>query len=132
MAGLTALNRTIQLLLTNNSGSDLALGDVVVMDNTLASSVKTTTLVQNRHETAGVCLESIPAGSAGMVAVAGYVRRINLLSSASLGYKFHTSSTAKRATTSGGSAVLGSFGEVLSSGSTPEALLWGKQIQAVT
>ena len=128
--GMTALARTTQIKLTNSSGSPLNQGDVVVFDNALAQSVTVTAILRETLRTAGVVLEpnGIPAGSSGMIATGGWVPRINLIAPASIGWKIGTSNTYGRGTASHGSPAIGDFAEALSSGSTPEALLWGRQI----
>src|SRR5512135_1618555 len=108
----TALQRTGQLLLTNNTSGSVAQGDVVIIDSTLSSAFNTTTTLGYVSGTVGVVLEpnGIPSGSLGMVAVQGYVPVINLSSSASLGNMFKTNSVAKQAVPHAAPSVAGDFG----------------------
>jgi len=119
----TALQRTIASLLLNSSGGNVSKGDVVIVGSSVASSFTTTTTVGLQSDLIGVALEDIPSGSQGMVAVQGYVPKINLSASASLGDTFCTHSVAKQAVPHS-LRQIGDFGQVLTTGSTPEAILF--------
>jgi hypothetical protein len=123
----TALMRSTVLLLTNKSGGNLAQGDVVILDAANASAFKTTTTSGYMGGIVGVIIEpnGIANDASGLVATAGYVPKINLSGSASLGDLFKTHSSAGRAVRHGAPVVTGDFGEVLGTGTSPEAILWG-------
>lgn len=130
MTGLTALNRTTLILLTNSSGSDLEQGDVVVVDTALDRSVVLSSILRETLRDAAVVVEpnGIPNGRSGMIAVAGWVPRINLIDVAGIGWKIGVAATPGRGTASSGSPVAGDFASTLSAGSQPEAYLWGRQL----
>ncbi len=127
-----ALNRTVTALLTNKSGGSVAKGDVVIIDLTTASSFTTTTTGAYVDGQIGVVLEpnGIANNGIGMVAVGGFVPQINLSSSASLGDLFKTHTVAKQAVRHAAPRVSGDFGEVLGTGTTPPAMLFGSPVQA--
>lgn len=124
---LTAINRTISVKLTNKSGADVNIGDVVVLSSSHANSFYITGSAGMVTDILGVVLEprGIANDSIGMIAVGGYIQQVNLVSGSSLGDTFNLSSTAGKAiphTT----IQAGDFGQVLTAGITPEALLWEK------
>lgn len=123
----TALNRTVQLLLTNKSGGSVAQGDVVVIDTTTASSFTTTTTSAYVAEAIGVVLEpnGIANNASGMVAINGYVPKINLSGSASLGDFVKTHTVAGQGVRHATPSVVGDFAQVLATGTSPAAFLFG-------
>ena len=122
-----ALNRTVVAMLTNKSGGSHALGDVCIISDTDASAVINTTTSGYADGLIAVCLD--PGGVAddavGAYAVAGFVPKVNLSGSASLGDLFKTHTVAKQAVRHAAPIVTGDFGMVLGTGSTPAALLFG-------
>jgi len=122
----TALNRTEVALLTNKSGGSVAQGDTVILDSSTATSFTTTTSASQEDDLVGVVLEpnGIANNAAGLVALAGYVPKITLASSASLGDYVYTHTVAKQAQRSGTKST-GAFGQVLSTGTSPAAILFG-------
>lgn len=124
---LTALNRTEVALLTNKSGGSVAQGDVVVIDGANASAFTTTTTVGFINGLVGVVLEpnGIADSALGLVAFSGYVPKVTLSGSASLGDLFKTHSVAKQAVRHAAPGVAGDFGQVLATGTTPAAILFG-------
>lgn len=123
----TALNRTQVVLLTNKSGGSLAQGDVGIVDSANASAVTTTTTSGFVNGQVAVVLD--PAGIAnnasGAFAIGGYIPKINLSGSASLGDVFKTHTVAKQAVRHAAPLVAGDFGIVLATGTTPAAILFG-------
>jgi hypothetical protein len=110
--------------LTNKSGGAVALGDVVICDSTTASSFTTTTTGALTTDSIGVALETIADNATGRVCTGGYVEQVNLDGAASLGDTIGTDTVAKQATPHAAIAV-GDFGQVLATGTSPAAWLWG-------
>lgn len=118
--GMDAAIEYPALDMVNDSG-DLVEGDVVVVldDGTIA---KTTTAQDTRP--VGVCLDDIDDGDTGPVQFLGPVDKINVVSSVTAGEYAET-------TTTGGSAAgsatrrAGSFALFTTSGTAPEAFLFG-------
>lgn len=125
------LNRSAVLLLTNRSGAAVAQGDVVVLDATASSSFTTTAVAAYADSPIGVVLDTagIADDATGTVVWSGYAPKVHLSASASLGQTFNTSASAGIATAHS-SLATGDFGQVLSTGATPEAYLWGMPKQA--
>jgi len=124
----TALNRTIVLLMQNKSSAAVAQGDVVIWDPTVATAFDTTTSGSYTDDSLGVVMDpnGIALDARGLVAVAGYVPKILLTGTAAVRDLFRTATgTAKRAVSHAPPRGVGDFGQVLTSGSAPEALLWG-------
>lgn len=123
----TALNRTTQLLLTNKSGGALVQGDVVVLDNTNAKGFTTTTTAGLSTRGLGVILEpnGIANNSTGMVAVGGWVPKVNLNTAATIGQFIKTHTVAGQGTPHSAPRVEGSFAVALQASATPESILFG-------
>jgi hypothetical protein len=119
-----ALNRTVIVQLTNNSGGPVAQGDIVIIDTSDNSSFITTNIEGNTNSTIAVIVEpfGILDGNIGAVATQGWVSKINLVSSASIGDFIKTSTTTKKgvAATPGDAGI---FAQVLESGVSPTAIL---------
>lgn len=124
MANDSIRGRQVVLRLTNKSGGGLVEGDVVIIDSTTAASVTTTTTAGLATDVIGVALETIAGDAIGRICISGYVPKINLSGAASLGDTLTTHTVAKQAAP-GAARSSGAFGEVLGTGSTPAALLWG-------
>lgn len=124
MANDSIRGRQNVLRLTNKSGGGLVEGDVVIISSGTAAAVTTTTTAGLNTDVIGVALETIASDATGRICITGYVPKINLSGAASLGDTFATHTVAKQAAPSATRGV-GSFGEVLGTGSTPAALLWG-------
>ncbi len=114
--------------LTNKSGGGVVAGDVVILGSATASSFITTTSAAQIADVVGVALETIADNATGRVCLVGYVPLINLASSASLGDYIRTHTVAKQAQrfATGGP---GDFGQVLGTGTTPAAIIWGRPDQ---
>ena len=124
---MNSLNKTTVVSLTNKSGGSVAKGDVVVLSGSTANAFTTTTSAALTTDMVGVVVEpnGIADNASGMVALAGYVGQVNLSASASLGDTFGTHTVAKQAAPHA-SMIPGDFGQVLATGTTPDAMLWGK------
>jgi hypothetical protein len=120
----TALHRTIVLILLKKSGASVAQGDVVIIDSTTNMSFTTTTTSGIMTDMVGVVMEpnGIASNAEGMVAIGGYVPKVNLSSAASLGDTFGTHTVAKQAAPHS-SRQTGDFGQVLETGTSPRAVL---------
>ena len=128
---MNSLNKTTVVSLTNKSGGSVAKGDVVVLSGSTANAFTTTTSAALATDMVGVVVEpsGIADNASGMVALAGYVGQVNLSASASLGDTFGTHTVAKQAAPHA-AIVAGDFGEVLGTGATPAAQLWGVPVQS--
>ena len=122
----TALNRSGVAILTNKSGSSVAYGGVVILDSTTAESFTTTTTANYEDDLVGVVLEpnGIANNASGLVAVSGFVPKVTLAGSASLGDYLYTHTVAGQAQRSGTKSA-GAFGQVLGTGTSPKAILFG-------
>jgi hypothetical protein len=123
----TALNRTGVVFLTNKSGGSVAQGDTVIMDTTADASFTTTTTGALSTKLVGVVVEQngIANNAVGAVAFSGYVPKTNLSASASRGDFLKTHTAAKQAVPHASPQVEGDFAEVLGTGTTPAAWLFG-------
>ncbi len=105
-----------------NADASLAFiaGDVVVI--TSAGVVSTTTAQDTRP--IGVVLDDIAVGDTGPVQTSGYTPFVHVTASVTANDYAETSTTAKAATQNA-TRRKGSFGIYLSSGTTPDAMLFG-------
>lgn len=128
----SGLNKTSVLYLTNNSGGDVAQGDVVIVDTSNPVSFTTTSTVGYAAGVIGVVIDpnGILNGAIGAVAFGGYVPKINLSGSASIHDTVYASATPKQADPHS-TVQSGDFGQVLVTGTSPEAMLWGMPIQSL-
>lgn len=124
MANDSIRGRQVVYRFTNKSGGGLVEGDVVIVSSADAASVTTTTTAGLNTDVIGVALETIAGDAIGRICIAGYVPKINLSGAASLGDTFATHTVAKQAAPAAARAA-GHFGEVLGTGTTPAAILWG-------
>lgn len=126
-----ALNRSIVVTLKNKSGGSVAKGDVVVVDSTTGEAFTVSSTIGLSTDTIGVVIDpnGIANNENGLIAIGGTVPQINLISGSALGDTFGISSTPKYAIPH---AIInvGDFGQVLGTGTTPAALLWGMPSQA--
>ena len=122
----TALNKTSVQYLTNKSGGDLAYGSVVILDSSNASAFTTTSTAAYTAGTVGVVLDTagILNNATGAVAIGGYIPKVLLTGSASLHDTFGTSTTPGQGV-SHASVIAGDVGQVLNTGSSPDAIMWG-------
>lgn len=122
----TALNRTTAVLLTNKSGGAVSYGDVVILDNTNANGFTTTTTGALSTRGLGVVLEpsGIANNASGMVALGGWVPKVNLNTAAAVGQFLKTHTVAGQATPHASPQVEGDFGIALSASATPPAILF--------
>jgi hypothetical protein len=115
--------RQVVVPLTNKSGGAVAAGDVVIVDTGNDAAFTTTTGAQS-ETSLGVAQETIANNATGRVLIAGYAALVNVPASVTRGHYIETHTVAKQAV---GSATrrAGSFGQFLTGGTTPTALLWG-------
>lgn len=119
------LNLTTVLYLTNKSGVTVSKGDTVIIDSANNQAFTTTTTSGYVNGVVGVVLDAtIANNTVGAIAVAGWIPQINLSSSASLNDFFKTHTVAKQAVRHAAPEVAGDFGQVLSSGTNPPAVLF--------
>lgn len=122
--------RQVVLLLTNKSGGALIAGDVVIVDTSNDTAVTTTTSARV-EVTVGVAQEAIASNAIGRVLTSGYAALVNVPASVTRGHYVETHTVAKQATGSG-TRRSGSFGQFLTGGTTPTAVLWGSTDQTAS
>jgi hypothetical protein len=123
---------TTLIPLTNKSGADVSQGDVVVIDKDNAMSFETTTTPSVSDNVVCVASDAISDNIAGLVAVLGYVARINtntvstpsVPSEPSVGSWFKTSGRAGNADVTN-TLSEGVFGMSLGDGHNPPGILFG-------
>lgn len=122
----TALNRSTVAVKTNKSGGAHAQGDVCVEGTSTANSVVNNTAGAFTSGMVWVCIEpnGVADNASGLYACGGYVPKINLNASASLGDFFKTHTVAKQATPHAAPMATGDFGQVLGTGTSPAAILF--------
>lgn len=122
----TALNRTGVAIKTNKSGGAHAEGDVCVELTANANAVVNDTAGAFVDGMIWVCLEpnGVANDAVGMYASTGYVPKINLASSASLGDFVKTHTVAKQGTPHAAPMATGDFAQVLATGTSPAAWLF--------
>lgn len=113
----------IALDLTNQSGADVAAGDVVVLD-TAHDDAFTTTTTASFTGAVGIAQADIVAGAAGSVLLSGYAPLVNVTASVTRGHYGATSTTVKKASDAGTSRASGTFCQFLTGGTAPDAVLW--------
>ncbi len=122
-----SLNRTGVAYLQNKSGGTLDYGAVAVLDGTNMNAIDTTNISGFSDGEVVVVIE--PAGIAndgiGLCAWGGIVPLVNLTASASVGDLIKTSSTPGMGVAHAGPRIEGDFAQVLTTGTSPSALLFG-------
>lgn len=128
----SALNRTTVVQLTNKSGALRPQGSIVIVDTGFSKSFDVTTTPNYTTTSIGVVLDhgGIDNNATGSVALSGWVPKILLTTSAALGDTVSTSSTVGQGTPSSELAA-GNFAQVLETGTSPEAFLYGATIQSI-
>jgi hypothetical protein len=121
-AALAAGPRTI-LHLTNKSGGSVAAGDVVIVDTTNNDAFTTTTSAAVT-KVVGIAQATIASNAIGPVAIEGYVPLVNTTASVTRGNYLETSTTVKKAVDNA-TRHAGSFAQILTGGTTPDAILFG-------
>lgn len=114
--------QSILVYLTNQSGGDLPRGSVVILDTGNDESFTTTTTEQATLKV-GVLYDDIADGVRGPVIVGGYVTHLLVTASVTRGDYLETSTTAGQATANG-TRRAGSFGQLLTGGTDPSAILF--------
>lgn len=119
--------RQVVIPLTNKSGGAVAAGDVVIIDTGNDAAFTTTT--SGRSEVSiGIAQEAIADNASGKVLVAGHAALVNVPASVTRGHYVETHTVAKQAT-GNSTRRSGSFGQFLTGGTTPTAVLWGQTDQ---
>lgn len=122
--------RQVVVSLTNKSGGSVAAGDVVIVDTGNNEAITTTTSARV-EVSLGVVQEAIASNATGRVLVHGYAALVNVPSSVTRGHYVETHTVAKQAT-GNSSRRSGSFGQFLTGGTTPTALIWGRPDQTAS
>lgn len=115
--------RSVIVPLTNKSGGGVIAGDVVILDSANNTSFTTTTSA-GVTTPIGVAQETIASNATGRVLVEGYAALVNVNASVTRLHYGKTHTVAKQATDAGASRVSGTFCCFLSSGTTPDALIY--------
>jgi hypothetical protein len=120
------VGRIVVDVLTNKRGSAVAYGDPVILDTANARSFTVTTTAAYTGMV-GVCIEpnGIANNATGRIQFGGACPQINLNASGTLGHYVKTYTVAAQATDAGASRVVGAFGQLTSTGSTPSVELFG-------
>jgi len=128
----TNLGRTECAVVQNKSGGNLVQGDVVIVDTANANAFTTTTTSGYVSGRVGVILDvnGIADNAYGMVAFSGYVPKINLSGTGSIGDLVKTHTVAGQGVRHASPLVSGDFAQVLGTSATPDALLMGSPILA--
>lgn len=125
MTNYIARGRQVVVPLTNKSAGSVAAGDTVILSSGTAAAFTTTTSAGQVDDFVGVVYDATIAQDAiGLVILQGFVPLITLSGSASLGDYVKTHSVAKQSAPSA-TRGSGSFGQVLGTGTTPAAFIWG-------
>ncbi len=115
--------RSVIVPLTNKSGGGVVAGDVVILDSANNTSFTTTTSA-GVTTPIGVAQETIASNAVGRVVVEGYAALVNVNASVTRLHYGKTHTVAKQATDAGASRVAGTFCCFLSSGTTPDAVVY--------
>lgn len=120
------VGRLVVDVLTNQSGGAVAYGDVVILDTAHDDSFTTTTTGAYTGMV-GVCIEpaGIASSASGRIQFGGKCAQINLSASVTRGHYIKTHTVAKQGADAGTSRVVGSFGQITKTGSTPPVELFG-------
>lgn len=123
----TALNRTTVIYLTNKSGAAVAFGAVVVINTAVNTSFTTTTVAGYTATQVGVVVEpnGIAIDALGLIAIAGWVPRVNLDVASTVGQFFKTHTVVGQASPHAAPYAPGDFGYALQASATPRAVLLG-------
>jgi hypothetical protein len=126
-----SLIRTQVSILWNNSGADVAQGDIVIIDTSQATSFDTTTTAQYKDGFIGVVIDNngIADGDKGLVAFGGTVPKINLNTSATIGQVISTHTVAGQGTPNDAPLKAGDFAVALEAGTSPVCVLFGTPVQ---
>lgn len=109
--------------ITNGDALDLAYGDVAVLDATTGEII-TTTIAQDTRPV-GIVQTPAFSGDEASAVFAGFVGQVNTTGTVLAGDYLETSTSARLAQSSGTSPRTGSFGQALSDGPNPSALIFG-------
>lgn len=128
-----SLNKSQVLNLRNKSGVAVNQGDSVIFDNTTQESFTVTGSAALANTLIGVVLDQagIANNGNGLICFEGYVPKVNLTSFGSIRDSIGLSSTSKTAVPH---TLIqpGDFGQILGTGTSPSAYIWGFPIQANT
>ncbi len=109
-------------LLTNKSGGGVIAGDVVILDTSNDSAFTTTTSARS-EVTVGIAQQTIANNASGRVLFQGYAPLVNVSASVTRGHYLETHTVAKQATANSARRS-GTFGQLLTGGTTPAAVIW--------
>lgn len=112
---------------TNKSGASVNYGDFVIVDNTTAQAFKTTNIEGDVSGEPGVVMEpnGIANNGRGFIATGGDVPQLNLDTAAALLDYVRSSTTVGKGKPHSSPKVAGDFAQVLGTGTTPPARLFG-------
>jgi hypothetical protein len=115
--------RAVDVPMTNKSGGQVVLGDVVIYDSTTNDSFTTTTSAASLLA-AGVAQETIASNGIGRIRTLGYTSLVNTSGSVTRLDFGATHTVAKQAADVGATRAVGTFMRFLSSGATPDAVIY--------
>lgn len=118
------LPNATEAVLANNSGLDIAYGDIVTLDSSADDAFTVNTILNNNTGWLGVAQEPIGSNTSGRVLLSGYTAIVNVGSnSTTRGSWLYGSNMARRAYGSNVRAA-GAFGQVLTTSVAPDAIIW--------
>ena len=110
--------------LVNNSGVDVDWGDIVIGDVGADDSFTLNSSNTYSRGWIGVAQSKIGSNASGPILLAGYTPVINIGSNVSGRGNFLFASNASRKAYTTNARTTGAFGQLLSTGSSPDALIW--------
>ncbi len=129
MTTVNTYGRQVVVPLTNKSGGSVAAGDVVIVDTTNNDAFTTTTSGAFTGGV-GIAQETIANNATGRVLLSGYAALVNVNASVTRGNYVKTHTVVKQGTDAGSSRVTGTFGQFLTGGTTPDAIIWQPDLGA--
>lgn len=123
MTTQNVFGRSVIVPLTNKSGGSVAAGDVVILDSSNNDAFTTTTSAAVTTPI-GIAQQTIANNAVGLVLIEGYASLVNVNASVTRLHYGTTHTVAKQATDAGASRTTGTFCCFLSSGTTPDALVF--------
>jgi hypothetical protein len=127
------LGRLIGNYYTNKSGATVNYGDFVIVDSATAQAFKTTNIEGDVSGEPGVVMEpnGIANNGRGFIATGGDVPQLNLDTASALLDYVRSSTTVGKGKPHSSPKVAGDFAQVLGTGTTPPARLFGGVVPGI-
>lgn len=123
--------RNTVIALTNKSGGAVAAGDFVYIDT--ANNTSFTTGTTGAYTKGiGIAQQTIASNAVGLVMIEGYASLVNVNASVTRGNFLKSHTVVKQGTDAGSSRIAGTCGMFLSSGTTPDAIIWQPDLGAAS